>query len=502
VSISPLTSNLSSLEDKDFGVVEPIQALKYLYLDWTQRPDSVKAAIAGAFTKIVKRIRSTWGVFNGNDTYALCEVNEQPLLKKIIQQAPADQKEFYALDIGAGDFQWSKSMADYIEKQADLPLDIKVHIIGIRGESYLGDRVVETNRCKIYNLGAFKVEELFEQFKKEGLDLENKIDLAVSQWCFRHLVDPVGTAVQVYNLLRPKAGYFLVDGFFFSLDQGKMKYELGNTRMTQLFLDMKAPFLTQHHEALRSLNRFIMRRPDGTPCQLSMAYSGMEGLNEENEMRYIFSGYITQFERKVQTDGPEDFHLPSRLPEDGIHHYLYGDKEMYDWLKKQGLLIWPTALWRSIRDQEFPTPILHRAIMKGQRKVFDACFQPPEEDIDMSDSEGQVALHIAIQKKSYELFQLLLERGARTELYNGRGNTPLHEAAIIDNEGRFLQSLLDAGAQVNAKYYKYGPSPLDRAIEAKNPNAVKILIQAKAEISEKNVENLKDPIFSSDSSLT
>ena len=47
-----------------------------------------------------------WGLFNGSDGYNLCGVDEYALMKRIILEAPKDQKEFYALDIGAGNFQW------------------------------------------------------------------------------------------------------------------------------------------------------------------------------------------------------------------------------------------------------------------------------------------------------------------------------------------------------------------------------------------------------------
>ena len=186
---------------------------------WSQRSKSVNDDIDHSFEKLVKQSTSGWGTFNGSSDYTILGVDEQVLMKRIIKEAPKEQKEFYVLDIGAGNFQWSKSLADYLDKQTDLPEDIKIHIIGVRGESYFGDRIVETNRCKIYNLGAFKVEELFEQFKKEGLNLQNNVDLAISSWCFRHLNDPVGTFAQTYDLLRPKSGIFLFDGFFYLTQQ-------------------------------------------------------------------------------------------------------------------------------------------------------------------------------------------------------------------------------------------------------------------------------------------
>jgi hypothetical protein len=456
------------------------------FLHWTQRPDSLKDAISRAFNRIVGSYTSKWGAFNGNARYGLCDVDEQALLKKIIQQAPAGQKEFYVLDIGAGNFEWSESMAANIEKQADLPPDIKVHILGIRGESYFGDRVVETDHCKIYYLGAFKVEELFEQFKRAGFDLENKIDLAVSQWCFRHLADPLGTAAQVYHLLRSKTGFFLVDGFFFLCNDGRMTD--GNIQMTRLFLDMKAPFLTQYVDNGHSLNHFMLRKPDDSPCRLPMSY--LETYYPGDGWQ-IGSECVTGFRREPQKGDQEEFSLPSSDPSD--YRNIYGDKKMYDWLKENGLLFRSDRIWKPLqeKDNALTTPPLHQAIEQDERDKIQI-YLDRGDDINESDSLGQTPLHLACQRRSFELFKSFLDRGAQTELFNERRNTVLHEAALFDTEGHFLQALIHAGAKVDAKIYD---TPLDRAIEVKNVKAVEILIKAGAKISEKNYNDLKDPVF-------
>jgi len=199
----------------------------------------------------------------------MCSIDEYALMKNVIQQAPTTQKDFYALDIGSGKFD---GLGSYIEKQTDLPKEITVHIIGIRDEKYLEDKIIETDRCKIYKLGTFKIEELFTHFKEQALDIENKVDLIISRWCFRHLVDPVGTFSQAYNLLRPKSGFLLTDGFLFLQENDNVKTVNFNEKMIQLFLDTTAPFLLRVFNSGHSLNHFILKRPDETPCQLPMNY--------------------------------------------------------------------------------------------------------------------------------------------------------------------------------------------------------------------------------------
>ena len=184
------------------------------FLACTQRRSSLRNCINSAFDKIKNHHSSQWKFHNGSREYSLCSVKNYDLAKTVIQQAPKTRKDFYFLDIGAGNFQWGDGLADFLNEQTDLPKDIKIHIIGIRGEKNLQASTTDKGQCKIYNFGTFKIENLNEEFLKLGLNLTNKLDLVVTQWCMRHLADGVGTFLQTYNLLQP-GGFFLLDGFFF-----------------------------------------------------------------------------------------------------------------------------------------------------------------------------------------------------------------------------------------------------------------------------------------------
>jgi hypothetical protein len=173
---------------------------------------------------------------------------------------------------------------------------------------------------------------------------------------------------------------------------------------------------------------------------------------------------------------------------------MYGDKKMHDWLKKNGLLVFPKSSWKPLVDEDshLATPALHRAVQKEERDQVEACLKNGD-DIDESDSLGCTALHIALQKNSFDLFKLLLSKGANFGLSNRQGNTPMHEAAVLDTEGFFLQELINAGAAVNIKVLR--KAPLCRAIEAKNLKAIEILIKAGAKISEENYKDLENSAF-------
>ncbi len=503
-----MSVNLSNAITRSQSASDSLPSPPARYLDWTQRSDSLQDFISDTLERLSSQTTSNWGSFggmgfNGQENYGMCGVHEYALMKKIIQQAPSSQKDFYALDIGAGNFQWSKGLADFLDKQTDLPKDIKVHIIGIRGEKHLGQRIIETDRCKIYNLGAFKIEELFRKLKKEeGLpDLEGKIDLAVSRWTFRHLADPTGTFVQVFNLLRPKTGFLLMDGFY--LDVNDSINTDGNINMTRLFLDTKAPFLTRFYGDTRSLNHFMLRRPDANPCQLPMNYDGRRYAEETQQ---IGSRSVTCFTREAQPGDEEKFYVPIGLPED--YDQIHGDRKMLDWLRKNGLMNNPCLIWAPIqnKDRGLKSPPLHQAVLRGDLHLVKECLNRGD-DIDESDADGNTALHLAIQKKSYDLFQLLIEKGAHLWLANRERHTSLHEAAAIDTEGRFLQTLLDKAIAANISVddgylmdkenFFFGQRrPLQSAIRAKNRKGVEILIKAGAKLSEWDRKELKDPAFS------
>ncbi len=459
------------------------------FLNYEQRLDDQKEVISRVFTNLRTCTTSGWGFYNGVDDYCLCGVKEYALMKKIIQQAPSSQKDFYALDIGCGNFQWSQGLADYINAQTDLPKDIKVHIIGIRGESYLGDRVVETDRCKLYNLGAFKIEELFAKFKEEGLDLENKIDLAVSRWTFRHLVDPVGTLLQLGRLLRPQTGIAALDGFYFT-NQEKDRLDDQNRRLTQLFLDTRAPFLTRYYDEQYSLNQFLLRKPDSAPFQLPMSY---RSISEGAASWSVGSNYITDFRREPrETDAtvccPKTTY---EIVDDKKIHQWFGDQNLYRWLKENELFYAENTRLRPLH-----TPPVCAAVSHRDLKALEECFARGD-DLYASDDLGNTPLHLATRNE--EMFNRLLVKYRNLELVNAEGHTPLHLAAIHDSEnditsGRILQQLIKAGAHVNAGLTQEN-TPLDCAIRFRNLKGIETLIRAGAEITEKNRNALNEKAF-------
>jgi SAM-dependent methyltransferase len=272
-------------ESKSFQRISNIVAT-YLdespFLHWTQRPKEVNDAISKTFAAL--QTKGEWGVCNGiKPKYGICSIDEHALVAQIIRNAPLTQKTFYILDIGAGEFGWGRALVQFINTDQAIASDITVQVISVRGEPHADQSNVAIGKCRVHELGQFKVEELHNEFKKRGLNLEGNVDLIASHWCFRHLVDPVGTFAQAYDLLRPKA-FFLGDGFFFLSEREQIRdYYEDEThspvpRFNQVFLallqEIAAPFLM--YQQSTDVAQFILQRPDATACQLSMSYHSLE----------------------------------------------------------------------------------------------------------------------------------------------------------------------------------------------------------------------------------
>lgn len=294
------------------------------FLNWEDRPQNIVNKINTVFSVLKQDDRSQWGVYNGRTNYHLLNMNDHQLVKKIIANSPL-QKEFFFLDIGAGDFQWGRGVCKFINSQDDLPSDLNVHIISIRGEAGK-ERRKKCGQCYLYELTAFKVENLFNEFLDRNLCLENKLDLVVSSWCFRHLVDPLGTFVQTYNLLRPVQGMLMMDGFFYQDHQGKYldknPGEEPNSYLVNLLVHTRAPFLLYPYNKGGSLWQFLIQRPNNNPCQLSMNYLEIQPCSSRAQ---IGSKCITKFE--MPSEKYDLTYLDNiKLPVD----HLYGDLSLYN----------------------------------------------------------------------------------------------------------------------------------------------------------------------------
>jgi len=320
-------------------------------LHWTQRSHEMQEAISKAFNKIRSDCFSNWGAYNGEESYRICGIDDKRLLKQIIQQAPPTQKDFYFLDLGAGNFELSEAQAKFINSQSDLPPGITVHLISVRGEKNVQETLIKTGSCIRYNLGDIKIEELEKELERNGLYIKGKLDLVETRWCCRHLVDPVGTFSQCFDLLRPRSGLFLGDGFFFFQEKEEDAGQ-ANEHMIRLLLDLECPFLMEHHNIGASLHRFIVRRLHSDPCTIPMQYLGLSS-KEEYGRAWNGSGCVTIFKRVGNDRAPRKINLPRSSHQRKGGHWihnpkLYGSKSLFNWLKTHELIIDPDVCFEPI----------------------------------------------------------------------------------------------------------------------------------------------------------
>jgi SAM-dependent methyltransferase len=298
------------------------------YLKWQDRPDNLKSREQEIFKILAHQVMSHWE-YNGSEFYTIMDVAEEKLIHHLITSNHM-QKEFYFLDIGAGKFQWGNSLAENINNFSDIPNDVKVHIIGVRGEQFQGPEYSNIGKCHIYKFGKFNIENLETSFKSKGLELNGKIDGIFTRWCFRHLVDPVGTLQQAYDLLKIK-GLFFGDGFFYGLkgkhEQHETIIKAGIKNMAKLLLDMKVQFLIEPYILNHALHRFVFRKDTDEPLKLPLQYHGVVPIKDKAD---VYSNTATVFDHI----GPEP-ELNTEIPAD--LNARCGDRDLFDFFQKNQL---------------------------------------------------------------------------------------------------------------------------------------------------------------------
>jgi ankyrin repeat protein len=116
-----------------------------------------------------------------------------------------------------------------------------------------------------------------------------------------------------------------------------------------------------------------------------------------------------------------------------------------------------------LTDRENRTE-LHYAIVDGKTERAKELILSGACNIDAQDKQGYTPLHAAAQYKNVEIARLLIEKGARLDLVDSWGNTPLVRALGPTPESiELIQLLLDSG--------------VDPAVENNSGNSVISLVK-------------------------
>jgi|GEM_PF-3633228 len=253
------------------------------------RPDILTHVIDEAFQKLSKLTGSKWN-FNGDKaSYRLFNYrDEYQFIKQIILNSP-EQKEFLFLDLGAGQFGFSQYICEKLERDKTIPEDIKVKFVSVRGESSKEPyKVITSKKCTQYNLSAFPVEQLETAFQRvreihpDFPQMEGNVDFSISKMTFLHLVDPLGTLVQAYQMLKPETGLLMSDGFYCELlndyhsasnDRGFFE-GFGQHHTLYLALILSGAQVLINPEGISArLHQFILKRKDGQQLNIPLQYS-------------------------------------------------------------------------------------------------------------------------------------------------------------------------------------------------------------------------------------
>lgn len=309
------------------------------FLSQTQRTPEIKELIDNAFLELSCKMESNWTLRNGGEKYLLCNIDDQKLVKQIIFSAKSGKKEFYFLDLGAGGFEWGRALVDFLNSQNDFEDGLTFHIISTRGESNINQEITQIGHCFIYEFGNFKIEDLQSEFEKRNLYLNDKLDLIVSSYTLRHLIDPLTTYLQAYNLLAPYTGLLLSEAPVFSINPQSIKESftpyINITNFIAILNLQQIPFLMYDHFQPRDIKHFLVLKKDEKPLQIPFQYSHFyetRGFGDGNTL-ISFTPISDKFLHSLN-------YVSSITPQfKGYKFNIYGVKSLYQWISQKDLFI-------------------------------------------------------------------------------------------------------------------------------------------------------------------
>ena len=319
-----------------------------------QRPLALQEVIQKSFKTLENnRGAEAWSSFRGSEKYVIFGMNEHNLIANLIRSKPSQQK-FCFLDIGAGNCQWSKGLADFLNSQEDLPKNIAIKIISVCGEK-IAEGILEhevLGKCELYNIGSFAVENLIAEFEKRNFQIEKSVDCIVSRAAFCHFADPVGTFEQAYNLLRPDGGLMLMDGFFYiEGDESWTDYIQSNRKHLNMLYLLRLtgdPFLIRFTNDFKyPSNSFVLQRKNGTTLNLPLRYMDYVSADQA-----LGSGVVTRFHELPIQQREDPLFYKDYQNEGGLYSRCFGDKELFDQLVSMAGTIEATGGWELKINEE------------------------------------------------------------------------------------------------------------------------------------------------------
>jgi hypothetical protein len=306
-----------------------------------KRPKAVQAAIDKAFEEI-KNKKSGWGFDGSFDSYGILGLNDDLVLKNLASKKGKD--DIYIIDAGCAQGAWGEhAMKVLLESEVCRNSGKRFHIFSITGGQECTKKNTTKDNVTLYIFNQFKIENIDEEFSRRGLDLSNKVDLIVSHWTLRHLIDPLGTLKRMYGLLTPLQGMLLANDFFFTFDSKTVDAEAVETFPCQKwnFLDPNVVSLFgNYHDFNSNVGQFLLMRTNNQELEIPFEYAGDVCELPSNFTEQTFGRCLTVFKRGEIKQSDIIFLKEKNSSE---HYSYYCDKQnqrskdLYAYLLKQKL---------------------------------------------------------------------------------------------------------------------------------------------------------------------
>jgi len=194
----------------------PLDASLRKSLLYSTRPREVQRKIDEVYLSLTEKFHGYgWGYSGSGGFYNYLGFKDAHIIAQRILNAPAQKKDLFFLDLGAGHFAWVNATREFLCAKFKTS-DHHFHVIGVSGDGPAGDKIEVTDNITTHKISGFKIENLLDELPKFKLNLVNSVEFIVCYWTLQHLVDYIGTLEQAFHLLTPGNGFLFgtegVDG--------------------------------------------------------------------------------------------------------------------------------------------------------------------------------------------------------------------------------------------------------------------------------------------------
>ena len=132
-------------------------------------------------------------------------------------------------------------------------------------------------------------------------------------------------------------------------------------------------------------------------------------------------------------------------------------------------------------DYQTDLPI-HNAILSDSLKGLQDLEFGQFPDVDCQNKQGDTAIHYLLKERvalHLDKINFLIKKGANLDILNDDGESPLHIATRVSDQGA-TEMLLKHGANVNIRNSKNSMTPLHNACSINNYTTTRMLLEAGA----------------------